>query len=420
MIHDRFLEGKRVLITSFSFASFGGAELSAVELAEQLVKFGATPYFFSYDIDGPLVDFINNKFNTKVLTDDVNLLAESENALGYRKFNISDYDYIWIGANTLPISILKQLNSSAKLPKFIFIHMSSLIGFPLDAPLMPDLERKIALRILSVGNRTTTDCIHRILGEDTPVSLWPNPAPAEFKCIKKREGTLKKIAVISSSHPTDEVMAIEEILKPQGIVVDYIGRYNENQQVVDAGFYDKYDLVIGIGKNVKYSLVSGVPVYIYGRFGGCGYLQETDHIEVDRMNFSGRGYGRKTSGMIAREILEGYGIALKNHNSYRSKHIEKFSIDIVAKRLFIDVEKEEARVVSFSEEYINLLVSVQINLMQNIKRFGGFRALESKMQSMDELVAKQASELEAVYLSHSWVLTKPLRVLMRLVRDLVK
>lgn len=49
------------------------------------------------------------------------------------------------------------------------------------------------------------------------------------------------------------------MLQKQGIIVDLIGRFNNNMQIVDAEFYNKYDAIIGIGKNVKYSLVSGIP-----------------------------------------------------------------------------------------------------------------------------------------------------------------
>ena len=150
--NQRFLEGKKVLITGYSFASFGGAELNAVELAEQLVEFGAIPHFFSYDTNGPLVEYIEKKFNTTVISDNVNQLAESENPdiLGNVQLDIDDYNYIWVGANVVPISILKQINKAKKLPKFIFIHMSSLVAFAMDAPLMPEFEKIIASQILSI------------------------------------------------------------------------------------------------------------------------------------------------------------------------------------------------------------------------------------------------------------------------------
>lgn len=418
--NQEFLKGKRVLITSYSYANFGGAELNAVELAEQLVEFGAIPYFFSYDVNGPLAQFINDKFNTEVLTDDVYYLAEdeSESSLKNTHFDIRDYDYIWVGANTIPISILKQLNTAKSIPKFIFIHMSPLIAFPLDAPLLPEFEKKIASKILSIGESTTKECIHRILGENVDVAKWYNPAPAEFGLLPKRNGKLKKIAVISSSHPTNEVMDIREEIERHGIEIDYIGGYNNNTQRVDASLYDKYDLIIGIGKNAKYSLVSGVPIYIYGRFGGPGYVKDQSFKISKAYNFSGRGFGKKTAKQIAHEVVAQYDSALQFHEEHREKFIQEFSIDVVTERLFRKLEAEDSRNPHFSNEYINWLVSMQINLMQDMKRYSRLKYLDSRIQELENTSQQTIKELDRVYGSNSWKVTKPLRSIVAVLKKL--
>lgn len=412
MNSQQFLKDKKILLTSFSYALFGGAELNAVELADQLKDFGAKPFFFSYDIDGPLANYINKKFKKSIITDGVYHLAESESPKDMQntQLNIGDYDYIWIGGNTIPISIIKQINTAKILPKFIFIHMSSLIAFPLDAPLMPSFEKKIASRILSVGERTTQDNIYRILGNNIPLYEWNNPVPKGFRNLKKRSGKLKRIAVISSNYPTDEVMNIKKQIEKASINIDYIGRYNHNDQIVDENIYDKYDLIVGIGKNVRYSLVSGVPIYIYGRHGGCGYLGEKDFDESSDTNFSGRGHGKKTSDQIAEEIINGYQKALQFHEKYRDKFMKEFSIDVVAERLFRDLEKEKPKKVKFSEEYINWLVSMQINLLQRLQISGQVRNMEARVSYLNNQLNSCTSELNDVYRSNSWLITKPMRM----------
>lgn len=417
--NQQFLKGKNILITSFSYANFGGAELNAVELAEQLVQFGATPYFFSYDIDGPLAQYINQKFNTQVITDDVHLLAENDSELGYIQLDIADYDYIWVGANMLPISIIKQINTANKLPKFIFIHMSQLIGFPMDAPLLPEFERAISSRVLSISDRTTEECVYRVLGKDIPLAMWPNPAPSEFRYLKKRNGELKKIAVISSSHPTDEIMNIQSEIERKGISIEYIGRFNGNPKTVDAKFYDQYDLIIGIGKNAKYSLVSGVPVYVYGRFGGSGYLDEENYEKNEESNFSGRGFTKKTTAQIVQEVLNGYNEALTFHENNRDRYIQQYSIDVIAEELFKQLEREDSKKITFQNEYINWLVSMQIHLMQGMKRFGGFRAMEPRLGHLERTSEQQANELKKVYESKSWKVTRPLRAAVGIMKSMV-
>lgn len=383
MIEPAFLNGKKILLTSFSYALFGGAELNPVELAEELSRFGAKVYFFSYDIDGPLTEYINKKFKTKVLTDTAYYLAESVDELNSIQFDISDYDYIWVGANVIPISIIRQINTAKKMPKFIFIHMSALPAYPLDAPLLPEFEKKIASRILSIGEKTSTNCIFRILGKNIPLGGWKNPVPRDFKLLKSRDGKLRNIAVISSSHPSEEIINIKSLIKKYAINIDYIGRFNDNVQVVDANFYDKYDLIIGIGKNARYSLVSGVPIYVYGRFGGSGYVNEENYNINDSNNFSGRGFDKKTSQQITKEIVNGYEHALEYHSKNRERFINDFSIDIVSEKLFRELEKESSKKVKFSEEYINWLVSMQINFMQRLQTSSDVRNLHSHIRQLE-------------------------------------
>lgn len=372
---------------------FGGAELNPVELAEQLVKFGATVHFFSYDYSGPLAHHMKIKFNTEIYTDDVHHLTATDDQLQVTEFDINEFDYIWVGGNTLPISIIRQINTAKKLPKFLFIHMSPLVGLPLDAPLLPTFEKAVASRVLTISDNTTKDCIYRILGKEIPLGYWDNPTPADFRTLRPRSGELKRVAVISSSHPTDEVLRAVDELRGQGIIVDLIGRFNDNMQVVDADFYDKYDAIIGVGKNVKYSLVSGVPVYIYGRFGGPGYLSMDNLSIADEYNFSGRGFSSKTTRQIAQEIIEGYSGALAFHKARRQESINAYSIDVVAKRLFTELEKEQPKKITFPEEHINWLVSMQINILQRTRYAMAIRDMEARIQQLESQKKSERSLL---------------------------
>lgn len=50
----------------------------------------------------------------------------------------------------------------------------------------------------------------------------------------------------------------------------------------------------------------GVPVYVYDYLGGPGYLTEANFSLAERNNFSGRGFEKKTSDELLKEIKEGY------------------------------------------------------------------------------------------------------------------
>lgn len=396
MSDKKFLKGKKILFTSFSYASFGGAELNPVELAEQLQEFGAKPYFFSYDASGPLAKYIENKFHTKVITDSIDQLAVIDRELNNTQLDISNYDYIWVGANVIPISIVKQINKAKKLPKFIFIHMSQLPAFPLDAPLLAELEKKIASRILSISEKTTTNCVYRILGDGTDVEYYRNPTPGGFKLIRPRSGVLKTVAVISSSYPTDEIMQIGSELEEQGVKVEYIGKFIDNVKVVDAQFYDKYDLIVGIGKNVQYSLVSGVPVYVYGRFGGPGYLTDDNYDKARDQNFSGRGFDKKNAKLITKEIILNYKNALSFHNKHRNEFIQEFSLDVVAERLFKELETEDTKQLKFADEYINWLVSMQILSMQRLQAAADIRGVHQHIADLESAVKSSHASIDSL------------------------
>ncbi|MCL1877062.1 hypothetical protein FWF74_03455 [Candidatus Saccharibacteria bacterium] len=405
------LKGKRILITSFSLAAFGGAEMNVIELAEQLNDFGVDTELFSYDIDGPLAQYVREKYDWKIITDDINVLATEEEKLGNVQLEIERYDYIWVNANILPISIIKQINSAKKLPKFIFLHMSSLVGFPLDAPLLPDFEKEIATKILSISDEATEDNLTRIFGKCS-VGYYRNPVPKEFKNLPERCGKLRKIAVISSSQPSLEILEISKSLESQAIKVDYIGAYNNNARHVDAEFYNEYDLIIGIGKNVNYSLMSGVPVYIYGRFGGCGYLNEDNFNDAKRRNFSGRGFGRKKAGVISDEIVKGYLNALEFHKKHRKTSVKDYSIDVVVKNLFADIDKQKPRKVKFSKEYINWLVSMQIVLILWLQRG---HAINNQVGDLYARLRLMDAQIGNMLNSKSWKITKPLRELKKII-----
>jgi hypothetical protein len=70
------------------------------------------------------------------------------------------------------------------------------------------------------------------------------------------------------------------------MLIDAIG--SEKPAITSAELLDHYDCVISIGKTVQYCLVQGIPVFLYDRFGGPGYLNESNYELAEYYNFSGR------------------------------------------------------------------------------------------------------------------------------------
>jgi hypothetical protein len=355
------LHRKKILLTSYSFKNFGGAALNTVELADQLQEMGAEITFFSYHKPGPLSKYIEARFNTQIINERLNYDARDFDSKGQEQFfDITEYDYIWVAGSVIPISILRQLRKVSRIPKFIFIHMSRYVGYPLDSPMMPRLESAIASRVLSISE-SVTNTIDRISStQRLPLMYWRNPARGDFAELPARQGVVEKIAVISSSHPGHEIMALNNHLPKQGISIDYIGGYANNHREVTAELLSQYDLVIGIGRDVTACLSAGIPIYIYGgRNGGPGYLNESNYDEARRIHFDG-GFGRKNTDEIATEIVNGYQEALKFQTERRDDFIEEYSLPAITEKLFTTLETEGEKSVAISEEEINFAISQQL------------------------------------------------------------
>ena len=154
------------------------------------------------------------------------------------------------------------------------------------------------------------DMVAMQVPEGTKIRVFQNCVEAEyFEGSSEYAGykrALDKIAIISN-HIPQELLELKE--KMGGYYqVDLIGLGYRTEQV-NAEFLQQYDLVITIGRTVPRCLAMGVPVYVYDYLGGPGYLTEANFSLAERNNFSGRGFEKKTSDELLKEIKEGYGPA---------------------------------------------------------------------------------------------------------------
>ena len=403
------LKGKKVLVTCCWLSGWGGGEINILQMVQQLKKFGADVECFTYWFNGPMVGAFD-KLGVKVMSDSFNYL-DTEDSLKVTDISISDYDYIWVCQQVLPVSIIRQLRGVKKLPRFIFLHMSALIGIPVEAPIVWDFEKVIYDKILAISEDTSQH-IKRILGADfEDVSYYRNPAPAEYSRVESRSGRLRKIAVISN-HPPEELMGLEGIIDGE-VTIDYIGSWSGNYTLVDHNKLSEYDLIVGIGKNVQYCLVSGVPIYLYDHFGGCGYLNEDNFKLARENNFSGRGFGKKDRSIIAEEIIKGYSDSSRFHTINRQRFISEYSLDSVMVDVFSDIEPaKKVNDTNFSREYINYLISMQIMLHDRYVAWGGGRVVEKELNEARQGIKERDEYIYLIKKSNSYrlgnALLKPL------------
>lgn len=133
---------------------------------------------------------------------------------------------------------------------------------------------------------------------------------------------IRKIGVVSN-HPPKEIKGLEPLFGKDGVCIEYVG--GKNSRIVTPDLLSKYDVVVSIGKTVQYALGMGVPVYLYDRFGGCGYIALDNFERANWYNFSGRCTCRKLDSIqIREEIYKGYSSALKQLDSLRGLAEDKF------------------------------------------------------------------------------------------------
>lgn len=336
------IKNKRFLISHIWLKGFGGAEINILELTKYLLSKGAYVDIFTYVLKNPLMEEFE-KLNVNIITD-----------INYN-FKLKEYDYVWSCQNIIPNNMIQDLamHKNGELPYFIFMHMAALPEYVLEQPYIFDLENRISSKTLAISDEIVKKNLSNFFDKIPSLSYYRNPAPVEFCRIKKDNcKRLSKILAISN-HPPEE---IKELSEYEDIEIDFMGVWSDNYKLATAELFNQYDCVIGIGKNVQYCLVSSIPIYIYDHFGGPGYLNEDNYSLSEQNNFSGRGFGKKTSQTIYNELINNYKLALEYQSANRKGYIEKFSINEVVPNILKTLNKKKD--ISLSYKYVNYIISI--------------------------------------------------------------
>ena len=279
---------KKVLITNLYFQKFTGSELHVLEFAHLFKEKGYDVVIAVYKKSYPLLQELEEGIT--VIECQKEALKEMEFEIVFiQHFPVFDYLVSRYGLKykRMVVSKLSVINAMENLP----------------------VCTQEAAFILCVSPECA-DMVAMQVPEGTKIRVFQNCVEAEyFEGSSEYAGykrALDKIAIISN-HIPQELLELKE--KMGGYYqVDLIGLGYRTEQV-NAEFLQQYDLVITIGRTVPRCLAMGVPVYVYDYLGGPGYLTEANFSLAERNNFSGRGFEKKTSDELLKEIKEGYGPA---------------------------------------------------------------------------------------------------------------
>ncbi|AMN40370.1 glycosyl transferase family protein [Rhodoplanes sp. Z2-YC6860] len=165
------------------------------------------------------------------------------------------------------------------------------------------------------------------VGVTTPITVFHNAAPnAFFRSHFDKPATPRRITVVSN-HLDPDVLGALEILK-RSAQVQVFGGTATTSTLVCPEIIAATDLVISIGKTVQYALASRTPVYVYGHFGGPGYLDPENIERAHRFSFTGRCCERPLSAeRLAQEILDQYGKGVAFARASTDRWLQTFRLE---------------------------------------------------------------------------------------------
>lgn len=334
---------KMVLITQNHLANFAGSEMVVLELCEYLLRQGLKVDVYTHYFGNPVKSPLRNPHLRVIDNPD-------------HRFNLNDYGLVWIHHQIIPRSILEQLANRPSTVPFVYHHMSPYE--PLEFPFLAAVELQLADLILTNSKETLRAFRKLGLNNDGRLVVFGNPAPDEF--MVKRPITKDNFSnlLVVSNHIPKEVQDAVEILNSRGIQGHFLGHHIGEPARLTPQELQKHDLVITIGKTVQYALLSNVPVYCYDHFGGPGFLNEKNFRKARDLNFSGRGFGRKSAEEIANDIITNYATASKAFNELHRRYAKKFTLSNRMNNLFKLLEKTEAKKIKLSTLEINAASSV--------------------------------------------------------------
>ena len=370
------IKNKKILITQNSLARIAGSEIVTLELATYLKDNGADVAVFTWYTGAPIIDEFSKR-GIKVTTDD------------WDEESFRDVDYVWVNHQVIPLWLLQKIGEppKKKLPIFIYLHMSAYKDLFLEQPYVYDLENKIASKILYVSDEVKGMMSEKgFFANDSRNDFFRNPAPLGYAIDNRRSVSLKKLLIVSN-HITDEIDGVVKILEKEGVKVNIFGSSNE-YKLVSPEIINKYDAVITIGKTVQYCLVMGKPVYIYDIFGGCGYVNGKNYKTARKLNFSGRGFSKKTAELIAKELLEDYSKTIE----FQEKNLAQFRDDFLIDKCFSDATNNIKPVEynKLGKNYLNYISMAMSLMRQKVE-------LEFSVTEYDKVTKKLIENNEALH-----------------------
>jgi len=377
--------GKRFLITNPILRDHTGSIMVTLELAHFLQSMGAEVTIYTSFYNYPVKKAFE-QYQLHVVTGDE-----------YPEFSLQDFDYIWIHGQILPDSIIREFDHLSKAQtKFIFLHMSPHFDLvPDEFPWIYQLEAKLANLRLVISEEVEE--VQNQYLEFSPTLFFRNPAPLEFCQVRPQLHTQLENLLVVTNHPPVELEAALDLLRaehPQ-LKIHTLGETLSETRPITADDLAAYDAIVTIGKTVQYGLVAGIPVFIYDRFGGIGYLSAQNYTSARAKNFSGRNGKTLTARAIADRLIADYPAARKFAEQQRPESIHEYSIKNVLDDILNRVPQTHHN--NFSSSYIKSILAAEQIAYEFFRALGlskdFYERANSDLDSLQQALARQQQQI---------------------------
>lgn len=279
----------KILFVINQLSALVGGSLVPVEVAEYLHGMGHACTIAANYVDEPLAGLVSRQGIT--VSDDIAAL---------RAF---DFDLVWLQNHTAPLLNYELTAQSRARTLFVFTHLSGLTFHENPGTVYEPLLADVTI----CNSENLKNHLTQLGIPPHGIVVYPNPAPACFRRVDREAGParLKMVKLISNHAPKEAVDALA-LVAGHGIRTRHIGKDGVYVRVTPEAV-QRSSVVVSIGKSVQYAIASGIPPYIYDRWGGPGYLTSENFEQVAKANFSGRcTFRRIDARQMAEEIVEGF------------------------------------------------------------------------------------------------------------------
>lgn len=408
---------KSVLITNYEITQYSGSEINASTIAKRMKELGYKVYMAALSFDDPLYSDVKDNFDVCI-------------DLKKDEFDFSSIEFEIIWSHHFFLLDWLIFDKKVKAKKIIYSSLSGKEYF--EAPPIYANELNLVL-----ANSPETEHQLNIDGVQN-VQLFENYSFLEYFNRDIQIKDLKQIAIVSN-HIPEELNETTKLLRENGYVVDIYGIEGKQELITDK-VLEKYDAVITIGKTVQYCMSLKIPVYVYDRFGGAGYLKMSNMEQNRAHNFSGRSYEKKNKEELYRDIIEDFPNVLKELEQIKQYALENFCFEkkvdklinqlntqndvnletirekykkysrnlMASKNLIIYIQRKQEKIKEKEKDQVafDYLELQKVKLNEKDEEIGQYK---EKIKKLERINSKTSMELKTIKNSKSWEIIEKLR-----------